>query len=152
MKPTHIIAVFLRLFSIWLILYALTFLWMLMNPADASVAKAIWPLPAILIIVSLIIWNFPITISKILIPNVQNENLISVVEPEKLIRGGIVILGLILLSNGISSLFAFILSYQYTMDGILNLDLKFKMSKSLIDGLIGILLILKNSVFLRVLR
>ena len=155
MKSTQIIAISIRLFSIWL--FAQSFMLILTTAQSmAGQSKVYYAYPSFLILISIFLWNFPLTISNKIIPNKDEDDHISNIDTDRFVRGGVIILGLILLSDAITAVGSTILSYHFSEQGALDpslpFDIRFRIFKGIIGGVIGATLIAKNHSFSRILK
>jgi hypothetical protein len=123
MKPHHYLAIIVRLFAICLFIYGIKFIPTIFNLIlldSFSIVKKDFTPVIVIIIISYLLWKFPITISKLIInPEIDQE--IKPMGTQKLLSVLIITLGLFTLYYGVVDTAYWIL-YQKFMSDIPNND------------------------------
>ncbi len=81
MTPQQIVGLAVRLFSIWLFIFAFQingYLYTLGNQSPAEPIPMQYPIVGFVIVLSMLLWFFPMSVAHKLIPKTQHENIIKI--------------------------------------------------------------------------
>lgn len=123
MTSTQFVALGVRLFCIWFAIYlldAMTSYWVAVSqqPHNGTVVAAVIAAQAVFAAVVVLLWLFPLTVARKLLPRAALGQPVSLPPHEQIERAGFCLLGLWLLTRSIPSLvFETIVSHLYTRPG-----------------------------------
>jgi hypothetical protein len=113
MTPHQTVALSIRLFVIWLIAYIVITLPSVHALLLSENVSTLWLMASVgfVLLCMVMLWNFPITIAKKLLPTDVAANSTNTINFESWFEVGITLIGLWVLSNALPSIFRFILVY-----------------------------------------